>query len=127
MAWQQMTLGVLVAMGMWQGSKPTADGPVFLDNVQVPAHVAGGVSVDVTLTGNLPSPAYELVEPGVQRTDHHLIIQLASHLKNKNPTIQVLVPFTQVVKLGALEPGDWTITVKPTRGEPVDTTVTVDQ
>lgn len=118
-------MSFIVCMGLWPGPTPTPEGPVFLSAVNAPASVPAGAPVEVVITGNLPSPAYELIEPAVQRREHAVHIHLASHIVKTGPVIQVLVPFTRTVILTDLDVGHWTITVDAPSGEPLKAGVDV--
>jgi hypothetical protein len=116
MIWFGAAISILVAMGVWSGDKPRPEGNVYLTTVEAPAHVDAGAPVDVAITGDLPTPAYELVEPDVQRNEKVVTIHLASRLKNGAMSIQVLAPFRRDVLIQDLEPGAWTVNVEAAGG-----------
>lgn len=111
--------GLLVAMTLWPGNKPAVpEGNVYLGNATAPAHVSSGAPVAVAIEASLPSPAYELVEPTIQKGDHSIQIHLASRLKaKKGMAIQVLVPIKRTINLGDLDDGTWRITVDAAGGD----------
>ena len=98
-----------------------AGGPLYLDGVSA---TTSGSAVHLVVQGNLPSPAYTLQEPGVERQDHHLLVHLSS-VSNHKMAAQVLVPFSKDVEVTGLESGDWTVDVDTPNGQKASATFSI--
>lgn len=109
-------LSAVVALG-WGFSPKEAQAdpgdrqPVYVDDVQAPASVHAGATVEVKVSGNLPTPAWELEHVDVKKSGHTVTITLWGRRTGNNPGIQVLQPFTKTVPVSGLAPGTWTIEV----------------
>jgi hypothetical protein len=109
-------LSAVVALGCAFSSKdaeaqPGERQPVYVDDIQAPASVKAGATVEVTVNGNLPTPAWEIENVEVKKDDHTVTIVLWGRLTTSNPGIQVLQPFTRKVPVPGLSPGTWVIEV----------------
>lgn len=109
-------LSAVVALG-WGFSPKEAKGdpgdrqPVYVDEVHAPASAHAGATVEVKVTGNLPTPAWELEHVDVKKHGHTVTITLWGRRTTDNPGVQVLKPFTKTVPVSGLSPGTWTIEV----------------
>jgi hypothetical protein len=123
---QHWFMGILVAMHIFQGpSAPEGDAPVYLDGVIAPPDLVAGKPFDVEVGGNLPTPAYRLLEPSVSTAGHTVTIKLACKLEHKGPSIQMLQPFTKTVEIKGLKAGRWTIEAIAKGDQRVETVVQV--
>lgn len=109
-------LGAIVALGCAFSAKEAKGGPadrqpVYIDDVSAPASAAAGTDVTVTVSGNLPTPAWEITDVEVKKDAGHVTITIWGVLKDDRPGIQVLQPFSRAVPVEGLEPGNWTIEV----------------
>lgn len=107
-------LGAVVALGCAHAPKKGEPAmsdrqPVYVDSVQ--AHAAAGSAVELKIEGNLPTPAWELVDVQVEKHAHTLTVTVWGRQVNKGPTIQMLEPFSKTVTIKDLAPGKWTIKV----------------
>lgn len=109
-------LGAVVALGCAHAPKPKEPSedrqPVYVDQLKAPTTAASGQAVEVTVTGNLPSPAWELGDVSVERSGKTVTLTVWGVLKHKGMAAQVLVPFTKTLALQDLTPGTWTIEVR---------------
>ena len=118
--WFAGALGaVLAAVGCAHAQKP-ADGdaatadrrPAYVDAAKAPATVKAGERVEVVIEGNLPDPAWELLEVEVERGDHKVRLTPWIRRTHDGPAMQVLVPFDKKVPLDGLSAGTWVIEVR---------------
>jgi hypothetical protein len=116
--WAGLLGTVLTAVGCAHAQKPQ-DGapdptrrPAYVDAAKAPATVRAGEKLEVVIEGNLPDPAWELLDVEVQRGDHQVLLTPWIRRKHTGPTMQVLVPFERVVPVEGLAPGKWTIEVR---------------
>lgn len=116
--WFAGVLGaVLAAVGCAHAQRPGGGGdaerrPAYVDTARAPATVKAGEGLEVLIEGNLPDPAWELVEVEVERADGRVRLTPWIRRTHTGPVMQVLVPFERRVPLEGLAPGRWTIEVR---------------
>jgi hypothetical protein len=93
-----------------EAAKPSGQ-PIYVDEVSAPATVSAGEVVDVTIEGNMPTPAWEIHNVQIERAAHKVTVTLWCRLKDHSPGIQMLAPVTRKVPIDKLAKGDWTIAV----------------
>lgn len=108
---------VLAAVGCAHAQKPHdgADAdrrPAYVDTAKAPATAKAGERLEVVIEGNLPDPAWELVDVEVERGDGTVRLTPWIRRKHRDPVMQVLVPFERKVPLEGLAAGRWTIEVR---------------
>ena len=107
-------LGAVVALGCASTKARSNEAdrqPVYVDSVEAPATVPAGREFEVKVLGNLPNPAWEIVDVEVEKGDRRLTITLWGRAGSEGPVIQVLEPFEREVPVEGLAPGKWTIEV----------------
>lgn len=107
---------VLALVGCAHAQKPDEDGdaprrPAYVDTARAPATVKAGERLEVVIEGNLPDPAWELVDVEVERGHGRVLLTPWIRRTHGRPVMQVLVPFERKVSLEGLTAGTWTIEV----------------
>ncbi len=108
---------VLAAVGCAHAQKPKDGGdaerrPAYVDTARAPASVKAGERVEVVIEGNLPDPAWEIVDVEVERSDGRVRLTPWIRRTHSGPAMQVLVPFERKVPVDGLTAGKWTIEVR---------------
>ena len=112
-------VGALVAVGCAQGAakekgrdgSPERRQPVYIDAVKAPAEIQSGKTLEVTVDGNLPTPAWKIADVEIKKEGSTVRIVIWGELEDEGPTIQMLEPFTRKVEVKDLTPGQWTVVV----------------
>lgn len=108
---------VLAAVGCAHAQKPQEGAgaekrPAYVDAAHAPASAKAGERIEVVIEGNLPDPAWEIIEVEVERSEGRVRLTPWIRRTHSGPAMQVLVPFERKVPLEGLTPGKWTIEVR---------------
>lgn len=112
---------VLMALGLAAapGAPMVAAEPLYPESIQAPDMAPAQRALTITVSGNLPTPAYEVLPPQVIVAPPLLRIQLGAKLKHTGPSIQMLQPFSVPVLLPPLPPGAYELVVESPTAEPI--------
>lgn len=80
---------------------------VYLDEMPRLFTTAAGRKLVIPVTGNLPSPAYQLDTLRVDRRDDVVEITPLARYNDSLIVTQVLIPFSRTVAIGPFEPGEY--------------------
>ncbi len=86
-----------------------ADGPVFIDEVQLLAAMSEPPQLTAVVEGNLPSPCHTLVATDPVFSTGRIDVSLRSAADPDLNCIQVLEPFVHNISLGVIPDGDYTL------------------
>lgn len=115
--WLSVLLGLGVAAGTGcahadgEGKENGDRRLPYVDEVKAPSAAEAGEPVEVVVSGNFPTPGWEVADVEVDRKDRRVTIRIWITEKEKGPMIQVLQPFERKVRLDDLEAGTWTVEV----------------
>ncbi|MEB3284864.1 MAG: hypothetical protein VKN33_06220 [Candidatus Sericytochromatia bacterium] len=84
----------------------------YVDSVLAPAQIKVGEVLDVMISGNMPDPSWTLDRAEVERKDGVVNIIPWIRRIHQEPTMQVLVSFSQQVQVKELPEGHWEIRVE---------------
>lgn len=89
----------------------------YVDSVLAPANIRAGEVLDVIISGNMPDPSWTLDQAEVQQSDG--VVKIIPWIKriHTEPTMQMLVSFSQQVQVKGLAAGHWEIQVDSFGGE----------
>ena len=112
---------LLVAVGLAAapGAPMSQAEPLFPEAIQAPDMAPANRPLTITVTGNLPTPAYEVLPPQVTVTPPTVHIRLGAKLKHSGPSIQMLQPFSVPVQLPPLAAGAYELVVESPNAEPI--------
>ncbi|NIS26871.1 hypothetical protein GWN90_23265 [candidate division KSB1 bacterium] len=84
---------------------------IYFESIESEKTVSEQETVEVTVKGNLPSPAYSL--EGFDVNVKNELIEITPIVKHDSSKMvaQVLVPFEEVCRVGKLEPGNYQIQI----------------
>lgn len=111
-------LGAIVALGcahapkQKEGESVADRQPVYVESVRAPSTVKAGEPLELTIEGNLPTPAWRVDDVQVERSGQTVTVTVWARLVDKGVSIQVLEPITQKVTVPDLPAGQWTVRVK---------------
>jgi hypothetical protein len=124
MIFAALLLGLIVGC-KGQGARQGADRPqeakvidlskfekIYVDEVEQIAEVRDSAAVEIKISGNLPNPAYTLVDFYVEVKGNTIEITPLATVDRSKMVIQVIVPFERVVTVKNLKPGTYKVKVQ---------------
>lgn len=90
---------------------------VYIERVEQSAELPDSGAVQIKVVGNLPNPAYTLIDFYVDVKDNTIEIIPLATVDRAKIVAQVIVPFERVVTVKGLKPGKYKVMVRGRGGE----------
>lgn len=117
--WSVLLLGILIGCGTSKNGAPAMEDKtqqIYVDDATCGQTISAGDDLEVTVSGNLPSPAYTFDRFDVKVKDGVIEITPVADYHPDKLVAQVLVPFEEVCRVENLKPGTYDLKINSRAG-----------